>query len=86
MFLVELWRKKYLQQSVASLQLTVVDGGTSREDVLDVDGSASSDGDVSRRDAEAETFGTWSTLNTHIVCIVIFFSLSLLFVCLFVCT
>lgn len=59
-----------------------MDGGTSREDVLDVDGSASADGDVSGRDAEAEAFRTWSKLNRRCCCEIFFFFL--LSVCLFI--
>ena len=49
---------EYLQQPVAGFQAAILDGGPPGQDVLDVDGGAAADRDVSGGDAEAQALRT----------------------------
>jgi len=58
---------KYLKQPVSSLQSTVLDSGSTRKNVLDVDRTLSVVKIVSRRYAESQTIRTYKAMTSCIV-------------------
>lgn len=50
----------YLQQPVSCLKAAILDGGSPRENVLDIDWRRAPNGNITRRYAEAKTFRTFA--------------------------